>query len=221
MALRTMHWVYVGSFVLHVALGVGLNAMKTPPPPDVQVVEVQTFEQPKKEKPKPPEPKPEAPVPKAPPRPAAPPPPVAAPEAPPPAPDFGFVMGSGDGPGGIAVPAPTKAAEPVRQATKKLVAKAAEPEAGCAEPEVKAKATSMPRPAYTDEARAAGIEGKVRVELSLDANGQVVDAKAIEGLGHGLDENAIAALRGAVFSPATRCGVPSPSTFTVAVRFTL
>jgi len=221
MALRPMHWVYVGSFAFHAVGALVLNAVKTPPPPDVQIVEMQTFEQPKKEKPKPPEPKPEPAVAKAPPRPAAAPPPEAAPEAPPPAPDFGFAMGSADSAGGIAVGAPVKAAEPVRQTVKKLTAKAPEPESGCTEAEVKAKATNMPRPAYTDEARAAGIEGKVRVELHLDAAGQVVDAKVIEGLGNGLDENAVAALKGASFTPATRCGVPSPSTFTVAVRFTL
>ena len=73
----------------------------------------------------------------------------------------------------------------------------------------------------TDDARAAGIEGKVRVELTLTPEGTVADAKVIEGLGHGLDEAAIAALRGATFAPATRCGKPVAATFTVSVRFTL
>ena len=219
MALRTSQMVYVGSFVLHATAAVALNAIKTPPPKDIVVGEMQTLEQEKKEKPKPPEPAPPAPAPRAPHRAA--PPPEAAPEAPPPAPDFGFVMGAADGPGGIAIAPPEAKAAPVRQATKKLDSKAAVQTDTCAEAEVKAKATNMPRPAYTEDARAAAIEGKVRVELTLDASGKVTDAKIIEGLGHGLDEAAIEALRGATFTPATRCGVATGSTFTVAVRFTL
>jgi protein TonB len=79
----------------------------------------------------------------------------------------------------------------------------------------------MPRPAYTDEARAAAIEGKVRVELTIDENGQVTNANVLAGLGHGLDDAALAAVRGAKFSPATRCGKGVASTFVVAVRFAL
>ena len=47
------------------------------------------------------------------------------------------------------------------------------------------------------------------------------EAMSEAAAGSRLDENAVAALRGASFTPATRCGVPAPSTFTVAVRFTL
>jgi protein TonB len=43
----------------------------------------------------------------------------------------------------------------------------------------------------------------------------------VEGLGHGLDEAAVAALRGAKFNPATHCGQPVSSTFVVSVRFAL
>jgi protein TonB len=132
-------------------------------------------------------------------------------------------MSAGDGPGGIAVPMSKPAEAPVvRQATKKVLAAAAPaPEDTCTDADVKAKGITIPHPAYTDEARAAGIEGKVRVELTLDATGQVTDAKVLEGLGHGLDEAALTAMRGAQFSPATHCGKPIATTFVVAVRFAL
>jgi protein TonB len=79
----------------------------------------------------------------------------------------------------------------------------------------------MPHPAYTDDARAASIAGKVRVQLTIDPAGQVSVASVLEGLGHGLDEAAVAALRQASFNPATKCGKPVASTFVVAVRFAL
>jgi protein TonB len=59
------------------------------------------------------------------------------------------------------------------------------------------------------------------VELSLDDAGRVTGARVLQGLGHGLDEAALAAARGARFEPATRCGRPVATTFTLAVRFAL
>ena len=47
-------------------------------------------------------------------------------------------------------------------------------------------------PEYTEEARAAAIEGKVRVEITVDASGAIRSVKVLEGLGHGLDEAAYA-----------------------------
>lgn len=212
--------VYVVSIGLHVIGGVALAAINVPKPKELEVIEMQTVELPKPPKPpEPPKPPTEAaPKPTAP-RPAVPPPETA---APPPPPDFGFALGAADGPGGIAVAAvAAPVAPPVRQATKKLVAAAPEATTSCAEPETKPKASSMPRPTYTDEARAAGVEGKVRVELTVDEQGAVTAARVLEGLGHGLDEAAVEAVRGASFAPATRCGKPVAATFTVAIRFAL
>lgn len=217
--------VYGVSFVLHVVGAVALNSIEPEKPKELVTVDITTVV---KAKPKPKEPEPE-PVPVAAPKPAARPVAQAAPveeAAPEPAPDFGFAMGSSDGPGGIAVGPKTPTAAPVvKQAAKKLSAVAPPPEAGCsAAPEdadTKAKAISMPHPTYTDDARAAGIEGKVRVSLTLDASGAVTAASVVEGLGHGLDEAAVSTLRQATFTPATHCGKPVASTFTVAVRFAL
>jgi protein TonB len=86
---------------------------------------------------------------------------------------------------------------------------------------VKAKAESVPRPVYSEAAKDAQIEGKVRVELTIDPSGAIAEAKVLAGLGHGLDEAAVASLRQATFHPATRCGAPVSSTFVVSVRFAL
>ena len=65
---------------------------------------------------------------------------------------------------------------------------------------------------YTDEARAAGIEGTVELELVVDVDGSTREVKVRRGLGHGLDQAAIAALKRCRFRPGTRGSEP------VAVR---
>jgi protein TonB len=141
-------------------------------------------------------------------------------------PDFGLELSGGIG--GLAVaPAPdTRAATPT---TAVSTARSVSPSvkrpsvaAGsddCDEPPVKPKPRNIPQPAYTDQAREAGVAGKVRVELTVDETGRVVNVRVIAGLGHGLDEAAVAAARAATFEPAVRCGKPSRSTFTLGIRF--
>ena len=91
----------------------------------------------------------------------------------------------------------------------------------CAEDLVKAKPQGFVKPTYTDDARAAGIEGRVRVEVSLDETGKVLSARVVSGLGHGLDESAIDAAKRMAFNSATRCGKSVKSTFVVSMRFVL
>ena len=50
-------------------------------------------------------------------------------------------------------------------------------------------------PQYTNEARAAGIEGTVTLRAELDENGRLSSFTVFKGLGHGLDENAISCAR--------------------------
>jgi protein TonB len=52
-----------------------------------------------------------------------------------------------------------------------------------------------PRPSYTEEARRLRIEGEVFVEMMFGTSGEARDLRVVKGLGHGLDENAIAAAR--------------------------
>jgi protein TonB len=48
---------------------------------------------------------------------------------------------------------------------------------------------------YPSEAESLGIEGEVKLRVSLDESGKVHDIKLLKGLGHGLDQAAINALR--------------------------
>jgi protein TonB len=63
---------------------------------------------------------------------------------------------------------------------------------------------------YTEAARAAAIEGTVVLDLVVDESGRTREIQVIEGLGHGLTEAAIAALRGCHFTPGERDGKPVP-----------
>jgi TonB family protein len=81
--------------------------------------------------------------------------------------------------------------------------------------------TYKPRPAYTDEARRLQIEGEVVIEAVFTASSAVEIVRIIRGLGHGLDESAIAAVRSIRFNPAKQRGRPADSTATVRMRFEL
>ena len=59
--------------------------------------------------------------------------------------------------------------------------------------------TFKPNPVYTDDARSLKLEGEVLLEVSFWANGTLHVNRVVRGLGHGLDEAAIAASR----SPTT------------------
>ena len=74
---------------------------------------------------------------------------------------------------------------------------------------------------YTDEAIQAGVEGVVGLGVRIDREGCVVDVEVLERLPHGLTENAVAAMRRAVFRPATENGEPVGATYRTAVRFDL
>ena len=74
---------------------------------------------------------------------------------------------------------------------------------------------------YTDEAIQAGVEGVVGLGVTIDEEGCVVDVEVLERLPHGLTENAVAAMRRAVFRPAMENGEPMGATYSTAVRFAL
>lgn len=79
--------------------------------------------------------------------------------------------------------------------------------------------TYKPNPAYTDEARGLKLQGEVLLEVSFAANGTLHVNRVVRGLGHGLDENAIAAANKMRFKPALRAGQPVDSTAVVHVVF--
>lgn len=79
--------------------------------------------------------------------------------------------------------------------------------------------TFKPNPAYTDEARNLKLEGEVLLEVQFLASGQLHVNRVVRGLGHGLDETAIAAANKMRFKPAARNGQPMDSTAVVHVVF--
>lgn len=75
------------------------------------------------------------------------------------------------------------------------------------------------RPNYTPDARRQGIEGDVVLEIVITNRGTVDRVRVLRGLGAGLDENAIAAVRQWRFEPARRQGAPVDVVVEVSVEF--
>jgi TonB family protein len=77
------------------------------------------------------------------------------------------------------------------------------------------------KPDYTEDARQRNVEGEVVMEIVVRQDGSVGDIKIIDGLGYGLNERAMAAVRQWRFSPAQRRGAPVDVLVEVAVEFRL
>jgi len=88
-------------------------------------------------------------------------------------------------------------------------------------PTTSVEITYKPNPVYTDEARQLKLEGEVLLEVMFSATGQLHVNRVVRGMGHGLDEAAIAAANKMRFKPALRNGVPVDSTAVVHVVFQL
>lgn len=80
---------------------------------------------------------------------------------------------------------------------------------------------SKPKPAYTAEARLAGVEGSVILDVLFAASGRVEVLRVVRGLGYGLDDAAIDAARKILFRPATAGGKPADCRATVRIVFQL
>ncbi|HEY0782467.1 MAG TPA: energy transducer TonB [Thermoanaerobaculia bacterium] len=74
-------------------------------------------------------------------------------------------------------------------------------------------------PTYTDEARAARLQGVVILEAVIDENGNVTDARVLKGLPMGLDDQALTAVRTWNFKPATLAGRPVKVYYVLTVNF--
>jgi len=79
--------------------------------------------------------------------------------------------------------------------------------------------TFKPQPVYTEEARGLKLEGEVLLEVMFGANGTLHVNRVVRGLGHGLDDAAVAAANKMRFKPALRMGTPVDSTAVVHVTF--
>jgi protein TonB len=73
---------------------------------------------------------------------------------------------------------------------------------------------------YPSEAKRLGIEGAVKLKLSIDETGRVVHAKVVERAGHGFDEASAKAMLAARFKPAeTSDGRAVPCSIIWTYRF--
>ena len=88
-------------------------------------------------------------------------------------------------------------------------------------PTTSVEITFKPNPAYTDEAKTLKLEGEVLLEVEFLASGQLHVNRVVRGLGHGLDETAVAAANKMRFKPAMRNGQAMDSTAIVHVVFQL
>lgn len=78
-----------------------------------------------------------------------------------------------------------------------------------------------PQPQYTAEATAAKIQGEVVLQVVFKASGEVQVIRVVQGLGHGLDENAETAARQIKFTPAKQDGQPVDFPANVRINFEL
>jgi protein TonB len=76
------------------------------------------------------------------------------------------------------------------------------------------------KPVYPAEARAAGVQGVVIIEALIDEQGKVTAARILRSV-PGLDEAALDAVKGWVFTPTLKNGAPVPVNMTVTTRFAL
>ena len=85
----------------------------------------------------------------------------------------------------------------------------------------KPRAIYTPIPEFSDQARKDHVQGTVVLKVTVDANGDVADVKVTKGLGSGLDEKAVEAVRTWKFKPGTEDGTPVRSEIDVEVSFHL
>lgn len=77
------------------------------------------------------------------------------------------------------------------------------------------------KPDYTEDARRRGVEGEVVMEIVVRRDGTVGDVRVLKGLGYGLDQRAIEAVRQWRFGAAKRLGQPVDVLVEVSMEFRL
>ena len=76
-----------------------------------------------------------------------------------------------------------------------------------------------PEPEFSEEARKAKVAGNVVVYLQVDTNGKPINVRVLRGIGMGLDEKAVEAVRQYKFKPAMSNGKPVRVEMNVEVNF--
>jgi TonB family protein len=81
--------------------------------------------------------------------------------------------------------------------------------------------TFKPKPDYTQEGRKQKINGEVSLEVLFASDGQIHVIRVVQGLGYGLDEQAVKAAEQIKFKPALHEGQPIDSRAQVHIIFEL
>jgi TonB family protein len=105
-------------------------------------------------------------------------------------------------------PTPPKSSSEAKSDAKKIEGQVKRPEI-----------ISQTPPVYTDEARMANTRGTVIVEAIIDEEGCIGATRSLQGLGHGLTESALRAVRTWVFRPATLEDKPVKVYYVLTVNF--
>ena len=80
---------------------------------------------------------------------------------------------------------------------------------------------SKPEPKYSEEARLAKLQGSVALAVDIGIDGLAHNITVVNGLGLGLDDNAIAAVSRWTFKPGLKDGQPVTVQATIEVNFRL
>lgn len=89
------------------------------------------------------------------------------------------------------------------------------------------KLTRRPRvifqvePEYSEPARKAHLQGSVKLRIDVSPDGRAINIRVLEGMGMGLDEAAIEAVKRWRFEPATMGNQPVVAPATIEVGFHL
>ena len=76
-------------------------------------------------------------------------------------------------------------------------------------------------PEYSEEARAAKVSGTVLLRIVVDIDGKAKDIEVVNGIGLGLDEQAVLAIQRWKFKPGEKDGAPVPVMANIEVNFKL
>ena len=81
-------------------------------------------------------------------------------------------------------------------------------------------AVTIPNASYPEAAKAAGVQGEVEVEVTVDPSGHVLDVMVTKSVA-GLDDAAVAAAKASTFRPGIKDGKPVPVVVTLTFAFRL
>ena len=74
-------------------------------------------------------------------------------------------------------------------------------------------------PSYSEAAKKEKISGNVLVGLVVDQQGEPTHVRVVRGIGYGLDEKAVEAVKGYKFKPAMEDGKPVAVAMNIQVNF--